>query len=283
VTRTIVAAPYPTMPGPEAAATFALVRGLVAAGEDVTVVSPSPSAAHQHADPGSPRGALHLARLAQGADRIIVRLDASALSAGADSARTLPGRLGITAALRRAGRAEVILDRVPPTVSARFVSLVLDPASRIEVATDGERDSLVAAGVEPAKIEVVAPAAPEARPTPIAPLAGTADEEARNDIVALQDLVRRRAAADRASRQRVTAPAEGEASRPLRHMVRMERAQVRSDKPGGALVKRFIAKALAWQFDNVIQHVNRLHQAMIESVDALEATSGQSSVDDTSS
>ena len=49
MSRVVVAGPYPTMPGPESAATFALVRSLVAAGDDVTVVSPQPSAAHHHA------------------------------------------------------------------------------------------------------------------------------------------------------------------------------------------------------------------------------------------
>jgi hypothetical protein len=75
----------------------------------------------------------------------------------------------------------------------------------------------------------------------------------------------------RALSQRPSATPEGTASLPLRHLVRMERAQVRSAKPGGAFVKRAIAKVLAWQFDNVIQHVNQLHQATIDAIDNLEA------------
>ncbi|HET9444458.1 MAG TPA: hypothetical protein VFO65_14105, partial [Acidimicrobiales bacterium] len=74
--RVLVASPYPPMTGPEAAAGLALVRSLVAAGDDVTVVSPVPSAAHHHADPGGATGAARLARLCAGAERLVVRLDA---------------------------------------------------------------------------------------------------------------------------------------------------------------------------------------------------------------
>ena len=87
----------------------------------------------------------------------------------------------------------------------------------------------------------------------------------------LQELVRRRAAEDRAVNRKASTVPEGTASLPLRHLVRMERAPVRSNKPGGAFVKRSISKLLGWQFDNVIASVNRLHQATIDAVELLEA------------
>jgi hypothetical protein len=263
----VVAAPYPTMPGPEAAATFRLVRSLVAKGDDVTVVSPSPSAAHHHADPGGPRGAARLARLANGADRLIVRLDAAALGAGADSPRLLPGRLGISAALRRATTAEVRLDRVPSSVSPGFARLVLGPAATVLVSTEEERAALVAAGVDETKVAVEPE--PEADERAVArPAAAMGGAPSPAD---LQAIIRERAEAERSVNRRVAARVEGEASLPLRHLVRMEPARPRSQKPGGALVKRLVAKLTAWQFDNVIGHVNRLHQATIEAVDAVEA------------
>ena len=95
----------------------------------MTVVSPQPSAAHHHADPGGPRGAARLARLAAGADRLHVRLDAAALGAGVDSPRLLPGRIALNGALRRVPDVEVRLDRVPGHVSGQWASLVLGKAT----------------------------------------------------------------------------------------------------------------------------------------------------------
>ena len=271
---TIVAGPYPTMTGPESAATFALVRRLVAAGEDVTVISPQPSAAHLHADPGGSRGAVRLATLVRGADVLHLRLDAAAMGADSDARSLFPGRLAIRTALQRVGRAEVRLDRVPATVSRRFANLVLGKADRVLVTTEEERSSLVAAGV-PAGVVVVDPepemtaaalAPSESRP-PAAPVVVPAGVSAAE----LQDLVRRRAEEDRTRNEKASAVSAGTASLPLRHLVRMERPPVRSNKPGGVFVKKAMAKALAWQLDNVIASVNRLHQATIDAIENLEA------------
>jgi hypothetical protein len=275
VSRVVVAGPYPTMPGPESAATFALVRRLVAAGDDVTVISPQPSAAHHHADPGGPRGAARLAKLVRGADVLHLRLDAAALGAGSDARSLFPGRLALRTALQRVGRAEVRLDRVPGTVSRQWANLVLGAAERVLVGSDGERAALVAAGVDAAKVEVdlepemAEPAAP--RRAVAAPASGAPAPAAGVSAADLQALVRRRAAEDRALHRKASAAPEGTASLPLRHLVRMERAPVRSNKPGGAVLKKAMAKALQWQFDNVIASVNRLHQATIDAIDNLEA------------
>ena len=272
--RVVVAAPYPTMPGPEAAASFALVRRLVAAGDDVTVISPQPSAAHHHADPGGPRGAARLARLLRGVEVVHLRLDAAAMAAGSESRALLPGRLALRAALQRAARREVRLDRVPAPVSRQWAKIVLGAADRVLVAGEGERAALVAAGVDASKVAVEpeaemveAATASTRRSAPVEPAAAVGAASAAD----LEDLVRRRAAADRALHRKASTVAEGTASLPLRHLVRMERAPFRSDKPGGAVLKRLLAKGLAWQFDNVIASVNRLHQATIEAVDNLAA------------
>ena len=276
--RVVVAAPYPTMPGPESAATFRLVRGLVAAGDDVTVVSPAPSAAHHHADPGGPRGAARLGRLVGGADLLHLRLDASALGASADSPRLLPARLALHAALRRVGESEVRLDRVPANVSPQWASLVLGRASRVLVADDAAEGALVRAGVDAGRV-IVSPEAPAADARLLTRRPAPADLAPSPTASDLQALVRRRAAEERASSRRASTVAEGTASLPLRHLVRMERAPVRSNKPGGAFLKKAIAKLLQWQFDNVIASVNRLHQATIDAIENLEATSAQSADD----
>lgn len=266
MSRVLVAGPYPTMPGPEAAATFALVRELVDAGEEVTVVSPAPSAAHHHLDVGGSRGALRLARLAAGVDRLVVRLDAQALAVSADPPRMLPGRLGLALALRRPTRVEVRLDRVPPTVSRRWTGLVLAPAARVVVASEEERAALVAAGVEPATVVVE----PAPVPPPRVPRHEPSGEPAPANAADLEELVRRRAVEERMYAPAAGGPAAGRASLPLRHLSRMERAPLKSNKPGGVLIKRTLAKVLGWQFDWVIEHVNQLHQATIDALDELE-------------
>jgi hypothetical protein len=273
------------MPGPESAATFSLVRRLVAAGDDVTVISPQPSAAHHTADPGGPRGAARLASLVRGADVLHLRLDAAALAAGSDARSLFPGRLALRTAIARVARAEVRLDRVPSPVSRQWANLVLGKAARVLVSADAERDALVAAGVDRSVIDVdpepemaqalaggFASRRVEPGTLPSAPASGVS-------ATSLQDLVRRRAAEDRALHRKASSAPEGTASLPLRHLVRMERAPVRSAKPGGAFVKRLIAKALQWQFDNVIASVNRLHQATLDAIDNLEAAEPADSSD----
>jgi hypothetical protein len=148
------------------------------------------------------------------------------------------------------------------------------------VADEGARDALVAAGVAAARVEVAPePAfAAEVAAASERRRARSAGEHASPTASApeLQELVRRRAAADRAVNRKLSTVPEGTASLPLRHLVRMERAPVRSNKPGGAFLKRAISKLLGWQFDNVIASVNRLHQATIDAVEQLEAQRAES-------
>jgi hypothetical protein len=263
------------MLGPEAAATFRLVRDRIDAGDDVTVVSPAPSAAHHHADPGGPRGAMRLARLVAGADELQLRLDASSLGAS-DDVRLLPGRLALSRACKRPRVTEIRLDRVPPRVSARWAALILRDAARVRVDTDAEREALVRAGVAPDKVVVEPEHHDQRRPRRPPPEASGEAGQRPTTAAELQAVVARRAVEERA-RSRRSASSAGTASQPLRHLARMERAPVRSNKVGGSFVKRAINKAMAWQFDNVIASVNRLHQATIDAIDALEA--GQASDD----
>jgi len=280
--RVLVAAPYPTMPGPEAAATFELVRSLVDDGADVVVASPRPSAAHVVADPGGPRGAARLASLASGRDLFVVRLDAAGVGADADPPLALPGRLGLAAALRRARRAEVMLDRVPPSVSRRWASLVLGPAASVTVGSEDERAALVRAGVDAAKVRIDAsqPTSPVLSRGTWPPAPRSTGQNELASAAEIEEEIRRRADETRRSAE-AGGPGgpggAGEASRPLRHLVPLERPEIRTRKPGVAAIKRAQLRLLGWMFDWVIQHVNRLHQATIESVQQLEAQSAAKS------
>lgn len=275
MSNVVVAAPYPTMPGPEAAATLALVRRLVADGEDVTVISPVASAAHHFTNYAGAKGAIRLARLAAGADVLHLRIDVDAMFPEQESARLLANRLALHGLLRRVPRTEVRLDRVHAGLSPRFAALVISPATRVLVASEEERDWLVAAGVPAAKVslepepEPAVPSRPDRPPAPV--VAASTVGGAPLSAADLQDLVRRRAAEERAARRRFVRPDDGAASLPLRHIARLERPQIGSRRPGGAFVKRLLMKALAWQFDPVIAAVNQLHQATIDSIDALDA------------
>jgi hypothetical protein len=71
VSRAVVVGPYPPTADPAGAITLAEVRALRAAGHDVLVISPEPSAARVDADPATPRGARRIARLVRGADIVV--------------------------------------------------------------------------------------------------------------------------------------------------------------------------------------------------------------------
>jgi hypothetical protein len=68
VSRAVVFGPYPPTAEAAGAATLAEVRALRAAGHDVLVISPEPSAARSAALPTTRRGARRIARLLRGAD-----------------------------------------------------------------------------------------------------------------------------------------------------------------------------------------------------------------------
>lgn len=272
--RVVVVGPYPTMPGPEAADDLALVRRLVAEGHDVVTASPEPSAAHVHLDPGGARGAARLARLVGGADRLVLRLDATALRADVDPRPALAGRVALAAALRRVADVELRLDRVPERVTAQFAGLVLAPAATIVVATDEEKAALQRSGVATAKVSV----APAARAA-VAPATHGRGDGARPETASLPDdasaaeitsLVRELAARRRSSERDSQRPSEGSASRVLRLIPPLEAAPARSSKPGVAYFKRVQRRVIGWQFDWTIQHVNRLHRATVDAIDDLE-------------
>src|SRR5438067_4933839 len=96
MSRVVVYGEYPPTPGPAAAATLAAVRARLAAGDDVEVVSPRPSAAHHHADLATVRGAAVLAKLAAGAD-LELALDPARLADG--GGRAVPAQALLAAAV----------------------------------------------------------------------------------------------------------------------------------------------------------------------------------------
>jgi hypothetical protein len=58
------------------------------------------------------------------------------------------------------------------------------------------------------------------------------------------------------------------ASRPLLAVPPLGPAPARSAKPGVGLVKQAVRRLVGWQVDPVIEHVNRLHRATLEAIEA---------------
>lgn len=161
--RALVFGAYPPMPGPQAAATLATVRALLAQGLEVEVFSPSPSAAHRHGDLGRTGGVVRLARRAAGAEVVALHLEARWLL-GPGAGRQLPlARLALGLALRRAGRVSVHLGPIGGPLDAKAARLVLGSAGQVWAASVSDREALVAAGLSPGRVEVAeaAPSRPE--------------------------------------------------------------------------------------------------------------------------
>ena len=249
--RVLVYGAYPPMLTPSSAATLETVRGLVAAGADVDVVSPEPSAAHRHADLRRPQGALRLARWVAGRDEVVLRLDDPTPVTG-PGRRALAARTVLGLALRRAG------------------------AVRVVVPSREDRETLVAAGFPAGGVEVEEPAPDDlgdgARPAPASagepwPRGPDATREA------IQAEVERRAAARRsqAALDPTVARRRKDAVLALRALAPLGPAPIRSRKPGVARLKRVVRRLTGWQVDPVVEHVNRLHRAVLH---ALEAQNG---------
>ena len=277
---------YPPFPTPGAAATLATVRSLLAGGRevDIEVVSPKPSAAHHHADVGNPRGAAKLSRLVGGAE-LVARFDAGILGE-AGGAGPAAARAAVALAVRRARSATIALSPLTAPPSPRWVRSILGPADRVVVASEDDAARLRAAGLDAARLSVSEeprtspesaaigrPGAPGAagtasgagaaggsppgigaEPWSVAPGAPREDIEAE---------VRRRAAAHR---ETDTANPVS-ASWPLHMLAPLAPAPTGSSKPLFRLVKRYVHRLVAWEVVPIVEQVNHLQRATIESLD----------------
>jgi hypothetical protein len=248
-------------------------------------VSPAPSGAHRHADVRRAAGALRLAGWVAGAERVVLQLDPGAVLGWLDGGRVPPARLALGLALRRPASVLVELSPIRGRLDERSVRAVLGPAERVVAASPADRSVLVAAGLPGGKVGVAERA--EARPAPVSepepelqPSIDRADpgpwrlgpEPTREELEAE---IRRRAAirsggtgGEMALRQPDGTLPGTAASRPLLAIPPLGPAPARSAKPGVGLVKQAVRRLVGWQVDPVIEHVNRLHRAMLEAIEA---------------
>jgi hypothetical protein len=270
--RVVVYGEYPPFPTPGAAATLATVRSLLADGREIEVVSPTPSAAHHHADVGNPRGAAKLARLVGGAE-LVARLDPGILG-GSGGAGPAAARAAVGLAMRRARSAIIYLSPLTAPPAGKWVRSVLGPAVRVVVASQADADRLQAAGLDAAKLSVSDEAwwMPPTADGASGPAEGSGSAAAlpsawsvaagapREDIEAE---VRRRAATDRDSD--TANPVS--ASWPLHMVAPLAPAPTGSSKPLFRMVKRTVHRLIGWEVVPIVEQLNHLQRATIEAID----------------
>jgi hypothetical protein len=266
--RVVVYGDYPPFPTPGAAATLATVRNLLAAGREIEVVSPQPSAAHHHADPGNPRGAAKLALLVGGAE-LVARLDPGILGQsgcrGPAAARAATGL-----AVRRARSATIYLSPLTAPPAGKWVRAILGPAERVIVASREDADRLRTAGLDEAKLAVAEeawwlPPSDDRRDDGSESSTGrpawTVPAGANREAVEAE--VRRRAARDRA--EDATSPVA--ATWPLQMLTPLAPAPTESSRPLFRLIKQYVHRLVAWEVVPIVEQVNHLQRATIESLD----------------
>ena len=160
--KILMVTPFPPVRDGIASYAVQTVVALRAEGHEVTVLSPGPSAAHQHLNLVGPRGAAALAKRVRGYDKVIIQfhpdffypVDASNSERAAISA-------ALAVAFRAAASVEVRLHEIdyrtgsgfgPAAIAARLMWAQVD---RIVVHTEGERNDFIAAfKVKPERIEI---------------------------------------------------------------------------------------------------------------------------------
>jgi hypothetical protein len=271
MSRVVIYGEYPPTAGPAAEATLAAVRGRLAGGEAVEVVSPRPSAAHHHADLSTLAGAARLARLSAGAE-LELTLDPTLL---VDRGRRgAPAQVALAAAVAGARRATVHVGPLGPPTGRGLVRLVLGRADAVVAASEADAEALQRAGIAGSRLSVRPPAttaagsaaagngAPALPETPVRQRApwSLGDEPGREELEAA---VRQRAAEDRDE----AAGNSAASTWPLHVLVPFAPPTPDSGKPAFASVKKVMWRLIAWAVLPLAEHVNHLQQATIESID----------------
>jgi len=246
---------YPPSPGPAAEATLELVRAHLANGADVQVVSPLPSAAHHEADLATVRGAALLARLTPGAE-LELALDPAVL---AGRVRLAPAQALLALAIGRARHSTVSVGPLRAAAGRGRVKVVLGSADSVVAASELDAAALASAGIDRARLSVRAATAPS---RPVAGVREPWDLGEDPDREELEAAVRRRAAEDRGVGTGHGAPPTG----PL-HRLRPFTPPPSSGTPAVAMVKKAVYRLTSWVLLPLVEHVNQLHRATIESAD----------------
>jgi hypothetical protein len=159
VARWLILGPYPPERGAGARAAAAFAEQRLAAGDDVTVISPRPTAAHEHAPLEGPAGIRHAWSRARavGATGLWVRVEHGILlRRGVTRPVALRDRVLLRLLMRSVD--EVVLDVGDTGLmpGGRAGAVVTGGASRLVVHDDGALANLLANGVARDRIDVEA-------------------------------------------------------------------------------------------------------------------------------
>jgi hypothetical protein len=262
--RVLVYGEYPPAPGPEAAATLASVRSLLAEGAEVEVVSPWPSGAHHHAHVDGMRGNLRFAaRVARSRpDEIIARLDPTLLRPRRAGRAEPAARRLLGMALRGA---TVSLPPLAGRLDTAYVGLVLGRVAQVETDNPADAEAVVAAGVDRARVSSRPLAEPEVQTAPPPPARAAWSVDGRVTREALEAEVRRRAVADRDGRPAGGDDAGASAAsglvRPLDRIPPYGDPPTWSPRPLARLVKQAVWRLTKWEIEPLVDHVNLVHRA----------------------
>lgn len=174
--RWLIVGPYAPERGAGARWTTLAAVERIDAGDDVTVVSPRPSAAHRHQPLLGRRALLDLVREVGPDTALWARVEPGLLLTREPSrAQAIVERALLGLALRRAARS--VLDVGDPGMfpGGRAGALVLGPVDELVVHSEEHRALLVASGAAPEKV-VLRPEPDEAQPTAPAPAAAAEAE-----------------------------------------------------------------------------------------------------------
>lgn len=169
--RWLILGPYPPEQGLGAQATARAAIEHIDAGQEVTVISPRPTAAHRHQVLAG-REALWALGSSIGADTAVwARVEPGVLLTRTTDRRTaLLERLLLRRLLRRAGRSVLDVGDLDLFPGGRAGALVFDAVDQLVVHSAVDRDRLLEAGAPARKVVVIdrpkPPAGPAATSTP---------------------------------------------------------------------------------------------------------------------
>lgn len=160
--KILMVTPYPPHRDGIAAYAVQQVRALRRAGHDVRVLSPGPSAAHEHLHLLGPRGPFALAKRLRAYDRVIVQFHPDIFyPLPATPATQVAASLSLLAAFRAARSVQVVVHEIdyqqgrPSSAQGMAARLLWRAADSVVVHTEQERAGFAAAfGLPAARIEV---------------------------------------------------------------------------------------------------------------------------------
>jgi hypothetical protein len=240
------------------------------AGHEVDVISPTPSAAHRHHPLQGVRGIAYLLLAARDADGLYLRLDpligptphGSGVGSAVES--VLLARL-----VRSVPHCVLDVTDIDVIRESRMRHHLIGAADEIVIDDDRLRDPLLATGVEPFKIRVVASRGSPwdghmpTQPTgltgltfvPVPPLPRVPPDA---DRATIERLIRTRAA--EASRYRQLFGRDDAAATSVGSLPILELPTPPNTVKGR--VARVISRFTAWQLRPMVEHVNRLQHAL---------------------